>query len=194
MKRFIQFAILLFVIIFLLKTCKQGVSSHFKTDAEGWTIVGDAQSGDVEPVYFAEGGVKNGFIHAEDDVAGGVWYFSAPEAYLGNKKSFYGKTLYYSLFQKPTADRSFDDADIIIASDNNKIYFVVDNYPDTTWTHYKVKIDADANWYDGNYSKSGKRATADQIKSVLSNVTKFWIRGEYRTGPDNGGLDEVKIK
>jgi hypothetical protein len=33
------------------------------------------------------------------------------------------------------------------------------------------------------------RATQDQIKSVLAAPTRLEIRGEFRTGPDVGGLD-----
>lgn len=31
------------------------------------------------------------------------------------------------------------------------------------------------------------------MRNVLSNVTEFWIRGEFQTGADEGGLDNVRI-
>jgi hypothetical protein len=40
---------------------------------------------------------------------------------------------------------------------------------------------------------SGKAATAAQILSVPGNITQLRIRGEFRTGPEQGGLDNVQL-
>ena len=194
MKRFIQITAMGLFSILLLPSCNNEiVSSHFEKDSENWTIKGDAQGDSAEPTYSSENGVANGFIHAKDDAAGGVWYFSAPEKYLGNKKNFYGRTLSYSLFQKPQKNSQFDSPDIVLTNGENEIFYLLEDYPDTTWTHYEVKISADKDWFYGKY-KDKEVATEEQMKMVLSNLEKFWIRGEYRSGADWGGLDEVVIK
>lgn len=193
MKKYIQITTVGIFLALLLTGCQNElVSSHFKKDSENWTIKGDAQGESADPTYSPEGGVADGFIHAKDDAAGGVWYFSAPEKYLGNKKDFYGRTLSYALFQKPRKDSQFDSPDIVLTNGENQVYYLVGDYPDTTWTYYEVKISADKEWYFGHKGK--EVATEEQIKSVLSNLEKFWIRGEYRSGADWGGLDEVVIK
>ncbi|MEM0519249.1 MULTISPECIES: laminin B domain-containing protein [Aequorivita] len=194
MRTHIQFYIMALTVMILLWGCKnEMVSSHFKENAEDWTIMGDAQGDMVQPTYTSQGGAVDGYIQAKDDAAGGVWYFSAPKKFLGNKESYYGRTLNYSLYQKPEKNKQFDSPDIILASGENQIFYLVEDSPDTTWTQYRVKIGTDTNWFYGNY-KDKSEATEAQIKSVLSNLDKFWIRGEYRTGDDYGGLDEVVIE
>ena len=47
-------------------------------------------------------------------------------------------------------------------------------------------------WYYGLFDEN-TIATEAQIKDVLSNVTEFWIRGEFESGSDDGGLDKVEI-
>lgn len=194
MEKYAKLFLVALVSTLLLYSCNnEVVSSHFDKNSENWTIKGDAQGGAIDPTYSAEDGLADGYIHAKDDAAGGVWYFSAPEKYLGNKKKFYGRTLSYALFQKPKKNSQFDSADIILTNGENEIFYLVGDNPDTTWTHYEVKITADNDWFYGKY-KDKEVATEEQIKMVLSNLEKLWIRGEYRSGADWGGLDEVIIK
>ncbi|WP_310992844.1 laminin B domain-containing protein [Aequorivita marina] len=194
MKKYSQVTLMGFFSLLLLASCNnETVSSYFKKNSENWTIEGDAQGEAVEPTYYAEDGMVNGYIEAKDDAAGGVWYFSAPEKYLGDKNTLYGRTLSYALFQKPKNNNQFDSPDVVLTNGENEIFYLVKDYPDTTWTHYEVKIDAEQEWFYGAY-KDREVATEAQIKQVLSNLDKFWIRGEYRNGNDWGGLDEVIIK
>ena len=69
--------------------------STFDADDEGWTVSGDAQGGSVIPDYLAEGGNPDGYISAKDNVTGGVWYWKAPDLYLGDVSGAYGHTLTY---------------------------------------------------------------------------------------------------
>ncbi len=32
-----------------------------------------------------------------------------------------------------------------------------------------------------------------EIEALLSDVSGVWIRGEYQTGPDTGGLDRFQL-
>ncbi len=187
---------------FLLTACEkeeetkpiaQEKPGQFLTNAEGWTIVGDAQGGYVEASYSPDGGVTDGYIYADDDVTGGVWYFAAPDSYHGDKSNYYGKILSYSIFQKSDRSNQFASDDIIFANGANQIVYVIANYPDTTWTDYTVKLSEEGFWMNDSYN-SGDTATEAEIKAVLSNVDKFWIRGEFESGPDSGGLDNVSIK
>ena len=171
------------------------INDQFKNDASGWQIVGDAQGGYVEASYSPDGGVVDGYIFAKDDVTGGVWYFSAPNSYRGNKQVYSGATLSYSLYQDSGMINQFLAADIIFKSGEKSIYYQVANFPNATWTDYSVRINENSGWHYGEYSNGTEPlATKEQILSVLSNVTDFWIRGEYESGPDEGGLDNVMIR
>ncbi len=194
MKRTIYWFGILIVILSLSRcTCNKAIAEDsFAEDASGWTIVGDAQGGYVEASYSPDGGVTGGHIYAKDDVAGGVWYFNAPSSYLGDRSEYYDKTLYFSLFQNSKRTSPFKEADVIFQSEDKQITYLFAEYPDTTWTNYSVKINADGGWLVGNH-KSKDTATEEYIKAVLSNVTAFKIRGEFESGPDEGGLDDVRI-
>lgn len=170
------------------------IEDQFKTDASGWKIVGDAQGGYVEASYSPEGGVIHGYIYAKDDVTGGIWYFAAPSSYKGDKSEFYGSKLNYSIFQESNRSNQFDAEDIIFKSGSKQIYFIIDQFPNETWTNYSVSIDESSNWYTGTFKGTHAKASKAEIKEVLSNVTDFWIRGEFESGPDLGGLDNVQIK
>lgn len=170
------------------------IKSEFATNTEDWTITGDAQGDFSEASYAAEGGVTDGYIYADDDVQGGVWYFTAPDTYLGNKNEFYGATLKFSLLQDSKMSRQFVSDDIIFKNGNDQITYVHDkkDYPGKEWTDYSVKISADNGWFKGGYN-SKVMATEADIKAILSNITQFSIRGEFETGPDTGALDNVII-
>lgn len=169
------------------------VQSQFTSNAEGWTITGDAQGSYSEASYSPDGGVIDGYIYADDDVQGGVWYFTSPKDYHGKKSDYYGATLEFSLYQKSRRSSQFESDDIIFRNGDLQITYVHKkaDYPGEEWTNYKVKISKNY-WLKGEYN-SGIMATESEIKAVLSNVTQFSIRGEFETGPDTGGLDNVKI-
>ncbi|PVW13915.1 hypothetical protein DDV96_12255 [Marixanthomonas spongiae] len=168
--------------------------SMFKENAEGWRITGDAQGGYTEASYSPDGGVQDGYIYADDNVQGGVWYFTAPETYHGDKNEFYGAKLSFSLFQDSDMSNQFENSDIIFKNGDTQITYVYspDAYPGEDWTDYSVTISAGNGWLIGEYDSEVEATEAD-IKAVLANVTEFSIRGEFESGPDNGGLDNIII-
>jgi|SRR5690554_675066 len=204
----IKFSVVIFCSALLFTACEKDdddtpkpkdnsnvtATSQFQKDAEGWTIVGDAQGGYVEASYSPDGGVTDGYIYADDNVTGGVWYFASPDTYHGDKSNYYGKTLSYSLFQESAMSNQFLREDIIFSGDSGRIVYTLDfnDFPDSSWTNYSIKISEAGYWLNDHY-QSGDTATAAQIKAVLSSVNSFWIRGEFETGPDSGGLDNVVI-
>ncbi len=178
---------------------------QFKEDANGWTIIGDAQGGYVAASYSPDGGVQDGYIYAVDDVVGGVWYFNAPSSYLGDKSDFYNATLSYSLFQNSKMEDQFLFEDIIFQSDSLTLFYMYDSqtdFPKDEWTNYSIKINENTpGWYIGTYKNSyngpiqpHNPATKAEMEQVLSNLTFFMIRGEFEVGEDSGGMDNVFIK
>ena len=53
---------------------------------------------------------------------------------------------------------------------------------------YSVALDSSADWFVGNTA-----AVQTEIATVLGSLTRLRIRGEYISGPDTGGLDNVSL-
>jgi len=160
------------------------IISKFDKDDEGWVVVGDAKEAFAKPDY------KDGYIFATDEATGGVWYWSAPEKFLGDKSCFYGKKLSFSLKQSST-DNQFDDADIIIEGENIKIVYNTEKNPGTDWTNYSVTLSEKSGWL---YNlEEPKQVSKEDFMSVLKNIKALYIRGEFVEGDDNGSLDNVRI-
>ena len=165
--------------------------SSFNTDTEGWMIVGDG-GGVIAPTYNTTGGNPGGFISSRDEGTGETWYFSAPRKFLGNKSWFYGQTLRFNLKQN-RLDQQFNDDDIIIEGNGILMFFKTSDNPKLTWTDYAVKLDETANWRVSGFLGIARKASQAEIKTVLCNVARLWIRGEFVDGADEGGLDNAMI-
>jgi hypothetical protein len=169
------------------------ITSTFEEGTEGWTVVGDAQSGQAEPTHVAEGGNPSGYLRAADDVTGGVWYWNASDAYLSDKSAYSGGTLSFDLNQSAT-DSQFNAQDVILDNDDTRLGYDFGNsstHPGTDWTSYEVRFSAEA---DGWTNRStDEPATQEEFDRVLSDLNELWIRGEYRTGGDVGGIDNVEL-
>ncbi|MEF8776366.1 MAG: laminin B domain-containing protein [Haloarculaceae archaeon] len=167
------------------------VTSTFDDDTEGWTVVGDVEGGQTEPDHVPEGGSAGGYLEATDDVAGGVWYWNASTAYLGDRSAYAGGTLTFDLRQSAT-DSQFDATDVILASGDTSLGYDFGNastHPGTDWTRYEVDLSADG-W---RTLDTGDAATEDVFERVLSALDELRIRGEYREGGDTDGIDEVEL-
>ena len=166
------------------------IVSTFDRDDDGWTVVGDAQAGGVKPTYHKDGGNSGGYLSAKDDGVGGVWYWEAPKKFLGDRSSSHGKTLSFDLTQSET-DSQFDTADVILKGEKMTLVFKLPRHPDTKWTSYKVPLKASKGW---KVEATGKGATEEELKAVLTSLKRLWIRGEYRNGDDTGQLDNVSLE
>lgn len=168
------------------------ISSRFDTGDGGWQISGDAQGSGTAPEYRESGGAPGGHICANDNVAGGTWYFSAPGKFLGDMVDAYGGTLAFDINQSSTDDQ-FSQDDIVLRNETRTIVYDFGNksaHPGMNWTAYRVPMNAtDPGWtYDsgGNVSPKG-------FRTLLSNLTTLAIRGEYVSGSDRGCLDTVRL-
>ncbi len=174
----------------------EDISSDFETGTDNWKIEGDAKGGqvsDIDPQFSPVDGVNNsGHIFAEDDVAGGVWYFVAPSQYRGDKSAFYGASMEYYLTQSSVTNQ-FAAQDIIIESgDGSLLIYRYPNaaYPGVEWTKYSILLTAGPAWTDTDEME----ITEAEMKRILSDITKLSIRGEFRTGGDTGRLDQFSYK
>jgi hypothetical protein len=167
----------------------QAATSQFDTGTEGWTAVGDFAA----PVTWSStGGNPGGHVFIPDQVIGGVTYFVAPMAFLGDKSSAFGTNLTFDLMQVyPGRSNQFNERDVVIVGGGLTIaYDTSPNPPNGTWASYAVPLSA-GGWRLN--SLTGAAATDQQILSVLSSVTSLRIRAEFQTGADTGRLDNVSL-
>jgi hypothetical protein len=184
----IALLIIALIIILCRNCCNKSVASYFSQDDEGWLIVGDAQKQSAKPDYVDKDGNPGGYLSAKDNATGGVWYWSAPAKFLGNKSSSYGEKISFSLKQSST-DNQFDADDVILFGNEKKIVFNTPKNPDKSWTDYSVMLSEEAGWkYDNS---SGGAVSKDDFIKILRDLTAIHIRGEFVTGEDTGGLDNV---
>jgi hypothetical protein len=159
----------------------------FTASPQEWGISGD--TGAVAPVFQPSGGGPGGYISHVDEAVGETWYFRAPDSVLRQLAAAENGTLSYSLKQS-SDDTGFLDDDVIIAGPAGRLSYRFGTSPSTAWTPFSVKLTAAAGWR-WNWNA---RATQEQIHRVLANATSLEIRGEYYTGPDEGGLDTVVLR
>lgn len=162
------------------------VAHDFTTSAQDWLISGD--TGPATPEFNRTGGNPGGYISHVDDALGETWYFRAPDSLLRHLSAAENGTLRYDL-QQSADEPGFLDDDVIIAGPAGRLSYRFRSSPGTKWTTFSVKLSASAGWR-WNWNAT---ATQEQIRRVLEQATSLEIRGEYHTGPDTGGLDNVVL-
>jgi len=186
---YIVAAAVLLLLLLLLLTCRhRGVCSSFDSGDEGWSVTGDVQNASAKPGYLEKDGNPGGCLSATDQAAGGVWYWSAPEKFLGKKKWLTGGELSYDLKQSET-DSQFDEADVILEGRGLSLVYVFNRRPGRGWTSFSVVIGPGEGWRKNDIN--GAPAGEGDFRKVLSDLSGLKIRGEYRTGPDKGEIDNV---
>jgi uncharacterized repeat protein (TIGR01451 family) len=162
------------------------ITSVFDANNEGWQTFGDATS--PTATFQATGGNPGGRVCATDARQGIFWYFQAPAKFLGNVSSAYNRTLSFDLRQSATDSPSAAD-DIILIGGGLTLVFNTPNDPGTDWTSYTVSLN-EAGWRN---TATNQPATQSEMLQTLSALTALRIRGEYRSGPDTGCLDNVVL-
>jgi alkaline phosphatase D len=162
------------------------VGHDFSTSTHGWLIAGDTGMG--QPTFHPAGGDPGGYISNEDEAVGETWYFRAPADVVARLSAAEQGSLSFTLKQSQT-DAGFPDDDVVIVGPAGRLSYQFGSAPGETWTDFSVRLSASAGWR-WNWNRE---ATQDQIRSVLVNASRLEIRGEYRTGPDVGALDNFVL-
>ena len=162
------------------------VAYDFSTSAQGWLISGD--TGLTAPDFTATGGHPGGYVANVDEALGETWYFRAPDEMLKRLSAAENGTLSFDL-QQSAPEPGFLDDDVVIVGPAGRLSYRFRSTPGTAWTSFSVGFSAAAGWR-WNWNAV---ATQEQIRRVLDNPTSLEIRGEYYTGPDVGGLDNVVL-
>jgi hypothetical protein len=164
------------------------IVSQFLQNAEGWTAVGDGIL-----YHFPTGGnpSNTGHIVIVDEALGDTYYFNAPSRFLGNVSGAYGRLLTFDLvWSETTVSHYLDDDDVILRGAGHTLVAAIPEVPGTTWTSYSIPLSVAGGWV---HQGTETPATAAQIQAVLGSLQEFRIRGEFRTLPETGGLDNVRF-
>jgi hypothetical protein len=171
-------------IVFFAAGVAGAATSTFDAGTEDWSALGDV-AGPVQ--WSATDGNPGGYITVEDSVTGGVTYFSAPPAFLGDQTAFLGRALVFDVRQHITgAPNQFQDDDVVLIGGGlTLVHDFLDNPPIGIWTTYTVPLEP-SSWKLGASVPS-----AAEFEQVLSALTALHIRAEYQTGADVGDLDNA---
>jgi hypothetical protein len=164
-------------------------TSSFDAGTEGWAALGDA-TGPV--TWTATGGNPGGHVVIDDATNGGITYFVAPAAFLGDRSAALGSLLRFDLMQVYSGGANqFNAVDLkLIGNGQTLVLDTANNPANGSWTSYAVPLAA-GSWRVNTLN--GAVATQAQLAATLGNLTALHIRAEYQSGADVGHLDNVAL-
>jgi len=170
------------------------IESTFDADAEGWGTLNDAEDFTWTDVF----GNPGGSIRANDQAAGIWWFFSASDAYLGDKSSFLGAELSWDIYGITGSQSTTNRADVMLFGADLEIGVNIPAEPvNGAWTSWSVIIDSVADWRivssTANGTLTSTPATSADIQAVLADLQGLYIRGEYTSGNDASAIDNVRL-
>lgn len=154
----------------------------FDIDTDEWRVSEGGTAG-----FSLTGGNPGGFFYG-DDTGGRAWYFIASDSFVTETRKAYGRSLRFDLKQEMVALNPDGINDIVLTDGKTTLTFKTAYKPATTWTNYAIRLDELSGW-----KKGSSIATKTDMQVVLQNLTGLRIRGDYKAGPDRGGLDNVAL-
>jgi alkaline phosphatase D len=159
--------------------------SHFKTDKEGWSHVGDCTL-----THSPTGGNPGGCLKAVDRGLSVIFYYVAPIKFLGDKQP--ASRLEYDIKFEAGNLPLIDDWEVKLAGQGTALVYRPGPPPPprNQWFHRLVPLRRVTGWT--NVTKN-RPATIQDLKLVLTRLERLAIRGEFVTGADTGYLDNVVL-
>ena len=174
------------IVLFLLLGTQvhANLVSTFDSDNQSWT--GDDPTNHdwtaSASSWQSTGGNPGGFLEGQEtNPTGGTGYYMAPSDWLGNWSQYINGTLKYDI-EIISGTSYFSDNDVIVCNGSNCMYLT-----DTSsyWSGWKT--------FDVTLNSTSFGTTSTNFNNIMSDVTSFWIRGEYIDGSEAEGLDNVKL-
>ena len=165
------------------------VTDSFSADNGGWTRVGDNT---IAPAFHATGGNPGGYVSIDDPANGTGDFFVAPAKYLGNQSAALNQTLSFDLLLTNAADAT--SPDVVLSNGPTTLVYVYPTLPNTTgsWIHQTVTLGtADPNWHLA--AINGAAPSQSDFQNVLGSLSVLEILGDYRSGTETVGLDNVTL-
>jgi hypothetical protein len=173
------------------------ISSNFDSGDEGWGGVSFSlplntnppiQTGSSFVTYNPIGGNPGGFISSIDPDPD-LLYFSAPAKFLGDQSAAFGNTL---SFDAKDIGGVNDDPELILTGGGMTLYYLAGLDPSTAWTHFEITLAPDTTWHL-NYLGNLATISDKDFSSVLSSLDGMYLLGDWASGPDDSGLDNVEL-
>ncbi|MCG3130266.1 MAG: hypothetical protein FLDDKLPJ_01020 [Phycisphaerae bacterium] len=169
-------------------------TSTFDETDEGWRI---SFRGDIfVPQHLNSGGNPGGYISGVDQRIGGQrWFWTAPDAFLGDVSPAYGGSLSFDLISlpgegMPVNDMFLTQQDVLLTRGALTLSFDDSKTPNESWTSYEVILRDTAGWKN---EQTGLPATEADMRFVLGGLEELMLRGDYRGGNQVNGLDTVVL-
>jgi tRNA A-37 threonylcarbamoyl transferase component Bud32 len=162
-------------------------------DDEGWhTLNHDDTPDATQPVEvrYTKG---NYWLHTEGRPNGKEWGWHAPAKYHGDHSGKFGRCLIYELWTTHVGSVPATDWYVRLQGAGTTLYLngtVLETPKANEWKTYHVPLDASGRWMR---SGDGERATDEEIKNVLADVTDLRIKGEFRSPGNIGALDSIEF-
>jgi hypothetical protein len=160
--------------------------STFDSDRDGWWMVGDAT-----PTHDAASGNPGGCFFAEETGTGNEDSYIAPCKFLGDRSSMIGKTLLLDLRVSPLQDDYADESFVRISNGVIELGYV-EPMPITgnVWRRHAIPLVPSPGW---KRLSTDQQATPAEFAAVFGAIERFLVRGEYRSGPETGWIDNVRL-
>jgi hypothetical protein len=162
-----------------------------KDDPDGWKLLNqDGSSDGTEPPAVVHDGFQYRLV-AWPKRSPKEFSWQAPAKFHGDHSGKYGKWLIYTLFAPDVGQPPSSDWCIWLQGGGMILYLDVTDQPPpgkNAWKTYCLRLDASGGW---KRSDTQKRATDEEIRSVLAAVTDLRIRGEFdkKAGGNLWGLE-----
>ena len=164
-------------------------SSTFEGDNEGWSISNNGPGS--TPNLMREGGNPAGHLCGQDQLDGDIWYFVAPQKFLGNASASRGKRLTFDLKQGSIYNQ-VRGRDVVLNGGGLAVTWFSRFPPGLDWTPYSIRLDDTSGWRIDE--PNGADATEDDMKTVLGDLRSLRIRGEFFDGlGDTACIDNVYL-
>ena len=148
--------------------------STFDSDGEGWTATG------VPLTWQATGGNPGGYLEGTDGGSESYWYFHSPETWIGDWRHYGSLRFEHRIVSGTSANYILPTFQVRGA--NNEVLNWDGPESSNVWTPFEVELSPSLFGVD--------QATYD---AVMANVVSLRIRGEYVSGSELEGLDNVRL-
>lgn len=168
-------------------------SSTFDADSEGWgvqdiTAFPCVLGSGFYPDYYPAGGNPDGHI-GEFDPSDRMFFFKAPEMFLGDKEGAYDGSLSFDRkAEAPPPGPAHGGFDVVLMGAGKSLVFDLPS-AGTTWTSQTVTLNVEAGWEHCD----GTPVTEAEMRSVLASLDTLLILGDMYDGYDTCFLDNVSI-
>ena len=165
--------------------------STFEGDNEGWSLSNNGPA--TSPTLKPEGGNPAGHLCGQDQSDGDIWYFVAPQKFLGDASGAVGKRLTFDLKQGNMFNQ-IRGRDVVLNGGGLAVTWFFRFAPGLDWTPYSVRLDGSSGWRIDEPNGNGADATEDDLRTVLGDLRSLRIRGEFFDGPnDTACIDNVYL-